>query len=443
MQHILLLGAGRSATVLISYLFGQAATLGWQVTVADLSVAHVPVPDQGNVRVIALNIQDEAQLTIQVQDADLVISLLPALFHPIVARMCLKFRKNLVTASYATPELKQLHQEAQEAGLVFLMEAGLDPGIDHMSAMALLNRIRQQGGQIISYKSYTGGLISPESDNNPWHYKFTWNPRNVVLGGQGTAKYLENGSYKFIPYHQLFKRTEPLWVLNLGQFDGYANRDSLLYQEPYGLQGLQTLIRGTLRRRGYCQAWHLLVQLGLTDDSYLLPESQNLTYRQFLESFLPPALHPQNDWLTRVANYLNIPLDSEELALLQWLDFPEEPVGLEQGTPAQILEKLLLQKWALDPQDKDMVVMQHLVTYELNGEKKALTSSLVVLGEDRDHTAMAKTVGLPVGMATKLILQGKVIFKGVVIPTHAAIYEPVLAELETYGIAFMEEERIV
>lgn len=440
MPHILLLGAGRSATVLISYLFTQALTQGWQVTVADLSVAHVPQPENKQLRVISLNIQDDVQVTAEIAGAGLIISLLPAALHPVVARLCLKLRKNLITASYVTPELRALHQEAKAAGLLFLMESGLDPGIDHLSAMALLNKIRGAGGKILSFKSYTGGLISPESDTNPWHYKFTWNPRNVVLAGQGTAKYIEDGRYKFIPYHQLFHRTEPLEVQSLGAFDGYANRDSLLYQEPYGLQHVPTLIRGTLRRRGYCQAWHLLVQLGLTDDNYLVPETEKLTYRGFILSYLPAAPEPNPDWVTQVADYLNIPPDNEALALLEWLEFPEEPVGLAQATPAQVLEKLLLQKWHLHPEDKDMVVMQHLVTYELRGRQKQISSSLVVRGENSSHTAMAKTVGLPVGIAAQLILQGKIKEKGVVIPTQPAFYEPMLAELETYGITFLEEE---
>ncbi|MGV3586728.1 MAG: saccharopine dehydrogenase C-terminal domain-containing protein [Adhaeribacter sp.] len=441
MPHTLLLGAGRSATVLIAYLFRQANILGWRVTVADLSVAHLPKPEQEYLQVISLNIQDEAQLKAQMQEADLIISLLPATYHPIIARWCLNLRKNLITASYVTPEIQELHQAAKEAGLLFLMEAGLDPGIDHLSAMALLDTIRQKGGNILSYKSYTGGLIAPESDTNPWHYKFTWNPRNVVLAGQGTAKYLEDGRYKFIPYHQLFNRTEQISILDLGEFDGYANRDSLLYQEPYGLQNVQTIIRGTLRRRGYCQGWHLLVQLGLTNDFYQLPESTRLTYRQFLESYLPPTTNAQTDWVNRAAAYLNIPPASEALALLQYLEFPEEPINLEQATPAQVLEKLLLQKWALQPQDKDMVVMQHLVTYELNEERRELKCSLVVLGEDQHQTAMAKTVGLPVGIAAKLILTGQLPYTGVVIPTHPNIYIPLLRELETYGISFVEEER--
>lgn len=439
MPHILLLGAGRSATVLISYLFSQAQIQNWHVTVADLFVGHVPPPENNQQRVISLNIQDEEQVTAEIGAADLVVSLLPAALHPVVARQCIKLCKNLITASYVTPEIQALHQEAREAGLIFLMEAGLDPGIDHLSAMALLDKIRAMGGRVISFKSYTGGLVSPESDTNPWHYKFTWNPRNVVLAGQGTAKYLENGDYKFIPYHHLFNRAEPLAIANLGAFDGYANRDSLLYQEPYGLQNVQTLVRGTLRRRGYCQAWHLLVQLGLTDDSYFLPETEKFTYRQFIQSYLPAAL-PTTDWVSKLSDYLSLSPGNEALHLLSWLDFPDEPIGLPQATPAQILEKLLLQKWQLQPQDKDMVVMQHLINYELNGRQKQIKASLVVLGEDSHHTAMAKTVGLPVGMAAKLILQGHIKEKGVVIPTQPAFYKPILAELETYGITFREEE---
>jgi len=330
----------------------------------------------------------------------------------------------------------------REAGLTFVMEAGLDPGIDHMSALAIIKKIKQQGGQINTFKSYTGGLMAPESDNNPWHYKFTWNPRNVVVAGQGTAKYLEDGQMKYIPYQRLFYRTESLSVLTVGEFDGYANRDSLLYREPYNLPGISTLIRGTLRRKGYCQAWHQLVQLGLTDDTYFLQNPADMTYRAFIKSFLPAPQIQDQPWDESLAIYLNLSPASEEIARIKWLEFPEVPIGISNATPAQILEKLLTQKWKLNSEDKDMIVMQHIFEYNLDDNKRRLTSSLVVMGENSHGTAMAKTVGLPVGIIAKLLLQNKILHPGIVIPTIADIYEPVLAELEKYGICFVEEESV-
>ena len=440
MKNILLLGAGRSAFVLIAYLRNQASQLGWQLTIGDISVAHLQdMALPGTVRLLTLHIGEEGRLQAEIKAADLVISLLPAALHPVIARWCVQYKKHFLTASYVSPEIKVLQEAAYRLNLVFMMEAGLDPGLDHMSAMAAIQRIQQAGGTLTAFRSYTGGLVAPESDTNPWHYKFSWNPRHVVLAGQGTAKYLEGKQIKYIPYHQLFKRVEPLQVLTLGAFDGYANRDSLLYREAYGLSDISTLIRGTLRRQGYCQAWHLLVALGLTADDYVLEDSGQLTYRQFLEAFLPPASGAQA-WPHRVADYLGIPPDSAEISRLQWLEFPPEPIGLQQATPAQVLEKLLTTKWALNPDDKDLVVMQHLLEYELAGRSHRLKASLVVTGEDGRQTAMAKTVGLPLGIIARMILQGQVTRRGVLIPTHPEIYEPVLAELQTQGIHFVEEQ---
>lgn len=441
MRNILLLGAGLSAATLIQYLTKQAAQCGWLLTIADLSVDHLKEAAlPAFIKLKVLNIQQEDEVKTELEKVDLVISMLPAGFHPAVARLCLSLKKHLVTASYVSPEIREMDAAAKKAGLLFMMEAGLDPGIDHMSAMAIIQKIKNKGGEIAAFKSYTGGLIAPESDNNPWHYKFTWNPRNVVLAGQGTAKYLENNTCKYIPYHQLFNRTELLTIPALGEFDGYVNRNSLLYREPYGLQNIPTIIRGTLRRRGFCQGWHQLVQLGLTDATYTIRNSAGLTYRQFLESYLP-ASKPDKNWLIRLAEYLHINPGSKEMALLEWLGFEEELIDLENATPAQILEKLLTQKWQLAPYDKDMVVMQHIFEYKLGDEKRRLTSSLVVIGEDAQQTAMAKTVGLPVGIITKLILQKQLNYAGVLIPTLADIYEPVLEELANYGITFIEEDR--
>ncbi|WP_299759880.1 saccharopine dehydrogenase C-terminal domain-containing protein [uncultured Pontibacter sp.] len=444
MKKILVLGAGRSASSLIKYLFDNATAENWHITIGDISVTHLQplVEPISFADTITFNVHNAEQRAKEVAKADLVISLLPAIFHIEVAKECLKQQKHLITASYVSSDFLALHAEAQKKNLTIIMEAGLDPGIDHMSAMRIIGSIKSNGGKLTSFKSYTGGLVAPESDNNPWNYKFTWNPRNVVLAGQGTAKYIKKGQYKYIPYHKLFKRTDEFYVEGFGHFEGYANRDSLSYREPYGLLNIPTMLRGTLRRKGFCEAWDVFVQLGLTDDSYTLDGSERMTHRTFVESFLPPAASPSQSMAERVSLYLGIPLEGVVMQKLEWLElFEDTPVGIEAATPAQVLEKILKQKLSLAPGDKDMIVMQHLFEYELNGEQHEISSTLAALGEDEVQTAMAKTVGLPVGILAKLLLQGKITHRGIVIPIHPELYEPVLAELEEHGIVFVETER--
>ncbi|RDV16060.1 saccharopine dehydrogenase [Pontibacter diazotrophicus] len=446
MKRILLLGAGRSAASLIQYLCDNATAESWRIRIGDISVGHLQPLMEAVTCVDLLNfdVHNERQRAEEVQQADLVISLLPAAFHILVAQECLKQNKNLITASYVTPAFKALHQEAEEKNLTILMESGLDPGIDHMSAMAVIHRLKDAGGKITSFKSFTGGLVAPESDNNPWRYKFTWNPRNVVLAGQGTAKYIKNGTYKFIPYHQLFKRTDEFFVEGYGQFEGYANRDSLSYREPYGLADIPTMLRGTLRRPGYCAAWDVFVQLGLTDDSYTLEGTENMTHCSFIEAFLPPATTQGQSITERLAAYTGIPADGTIMEKIVWLGlFEEKSIELTGATPAQVLEKILKEKWTLAPGDKDMIVMQHLFEYEQEGEKREITSTLVATGDDETHTAMAKTVGLPVGILAKLLLQGKINQRGVVIPIYPELYKPVLEELKQFGVDFVEKERVL
>ena len=280
--------------------------------------------------------------------------------------------------------------------------------------------------------------MHPDYDNNPWNYKFTWNPRNVVLAGQGTAQYIKQGKYKYIPYTKLFERTEVMEVLDAGEFEGYANRDSLGYRSAYGLEDIPTLFRGTLRRKGYCKAWNMFVQLGMTDDTYKVENSENLTYRAFINLFFP-----YNNELSveqKFCSYLNLSQDSEEFSKIEWLGvFTDTIVGLKDASPAQILQKICEEKWTLDAEDKDMIVMQHQFEYVQNGEQKKLNSSLLVFGDDPRYTSMAKTVGLPVAIAAKLILTGKINSTGVKIPTTKDIYIPVLKELEENGINFVEE----
>lgn len=444
--RLLLLGAGRSASALIQYLLRYAPAEKWFLTVADAQPAHlVPVlaAHSEYARAVPFDVHDAARLDELVRQADLVVSMLPAASHPVVARACLLHRRHLATASYVSPDMQALHAEAAAAGLVFLMECGLDPGLDHMSAMHVIQELKDKGARITGFRSYCGGLVAPESEgSNPWRYKFSWNPRNVVLAGQGgAAKYLENGELKFIPYPQLFGRAEVVTVPGHGHFEGYANRDSLSYQAAYGLADIPTMLRGTLRRPGYCAAWQVLVALGLTDDSAPLGNPATQPWQALVASRLPTPAVPENA-AAELASQLQLDPHGPELARLAWLGlFTERPVGLANATAAQLLEHLLLDKWQLGPHDRDQVVMQHQFEYELHGEARRRTASLVVVGTDAAHTAMAQTVGLPLGMAVRRVRRGAVAGRGVVIPTTAELYEPILTELAAdYGLAFQETD---
>ena len=366
--------------------------------------------------------------------------MLPAHLHIEIAKDCLQFKKHLVTASYISDAMQALDEEAKKHNLIFMNEIGLDPGIDHMSAMKAIDEIRSQGGNMLLFESFCGGLVAPESDNNLWNYKFTWAPRNVVLAGQGgAAKFIQEGTYKYIPYSALFRRTEFLEVEGYGKFEAYSNRDSLKYRSIYGLDHILTLYRGTIRRVGYSKAWNMFVQLGMTDDSYIMEDSENMSYRQFVNSFLP--YHPTDSVEIKTRLILKIDQDDIMWDKLLELDLfnPDKKVNLPHATPAQILEKILSDSWTLAPHDKDMIVMYHKFGYELNGEKQQIDSKMVCIGEDQTYTAMAKTVGLPVAMATLLILNGKITTPGVQLPIRKEVYLPILKELEEYGVVFNEQ----
>lgn len=441
MKKIVLFGAGKSAYTLVNYLVKEAEKNNWRITIADMHTA----PWEGKfkdefIELINFNLDNEALKNALIEESDLVISMLPARLHPSIAECCLKFSKNLITPSYVSPEMQAMDQEAKAKGLLFLNELGLDPGIDHMSAMKLIHYLKAQGASIEGFESFTGGLIAPESDNNPWHYKFTWNPRNVILAGQGGAvKFLHNGKFKYIPYHKLFDRTEIVHIDGYGDFEGYANRDSLKYIDLYGLKGVKTMYRGTFRRPPFCKAWHVLAQIGATDDSYVMEDSENMTYRDFINTFL--KYREKDSVEIKLAYYLGIDVDGDEMRLLTWAGlFEKKKIGLKRATPAQILQHLFEEKWALEPGDKDMIVMWHLLNYQLNGESHRMESAMVVLGDDKFNTAMAKTVGLPIGIAAKHILNGNIQARGVCLPLEADIYDPILTELEEYGIHFVEKQ---
>jgi saccharopine dehydrogenase-like NADP-dependent oxidoreductase len=445
MTNILIIGAGRSATALIKYVLDKAETYNWFVMVADadLAAAEQKVKDHPNGRAVWLDVIKTNDRRDLIGRADVVVSLVPAHLHLEVAHDCIKLKKHLITASYVSQEMYRLGDEARNRQLIFMGEMGLDPGIDHMSAMKKIDEIKEKGGKIKAFRSYTGGLIAPECDDNPWHYKFTWSPRNVVLAGQGTAQYLEEGKFKFIPYNRLFKEYRMVQIPELGEFEVYANRDSLLYRDVYGLEGIPNILRGTLRYRGFCDAWHALVKIGLTDGSFPILDSGALTYHELMEAYVSPDI-VGNSVKERVANLIGEPLDSPVIKRLEWLGlFRKKRINLHNATPALILEQLLVKKWQLKPDDKDMIVMHHEFEYKLKGEERLLTTSLIMQGENAVDTAMAKLVGLPMGIFVKLVMQGKITSKGVNIPVEKEVYEPVLSELEDYGVVFKEQETVL
>tara|TARA_Y100000385_G_scaffold49614_3_gene46325 strand:- start:247 stop:1620 length:1374 start_codon:yes stop_codon:yes gene_type:complete len=443
MRNILIIGAGRSATSLIKYLLDKSEKEDLFITIGDLSIESAQKFSNGhpNAKGIKLDVFDAPQRSQAIKFSDLVISMLPARFHIEVAKDCILYKKHLVTASYVSDEMQALDEDAKANGLVFMNEIGVDPGIDHMSAMQVIDRIRDAGGIILMFESFTGGLIAPESDNNLWHYKFTWNPRNVVLAGQGgAAEFIQEGTTKYIPYHRLFRRTEFLDVEGYGRFEALANRNSLKYRSIYGLEDVLTLYRGTMRRVGFSKAWNMFVQLGLTDDSYKIDNSEDLTYRDYINLFLPYS--PTDSVELKIRHALRIDQDDLMWYKLLELDIFNEvkKIGIKNATPAQALQKILMEKWKLNPNDKDMIVMYHKFGYELNGEKHQIDSKMVLIGEDQTYTAMAATVGLPVAMAALKILNKEITTPGVQRPINKEVYTPILNELEEYGIHFREEE---
>ena len=443
MRKILIIGSGKSASYLLKYLLDKANSENLHIIVGDININHAKklIANHQNAEAILLDVFDETSRISAIQNADIVVSMLPARFHIEVAKDCIKYGKHMVTASYVSKEMQALDEEAKAKDLILMNEIGVDPGIDHMSAMQVLDKIRDKGGDIILFESFTGGLVSPENDTNLWNYKFTWNPRNVVIAGQGgAAKFLQEGTYKYIPYNRLFRRTEFLDVDGFGRFEAYANRDSLKYQSVYGLNTIKTLYRGTMRRVGFSRAWNIFVSLGMTDDSYTIDDSENMSYRDFTNSFLPYS--PTDSVELKLRHALKIDQDDIVWDKLMELNIfsSKKMVELNKATPAQILQKILMDSWTLEANDKDMIVMYHKFGYTLNGKKHQIDATMVTLGKDQTYTAMAKTVGLPVAMATLAILNKKITTPGVQIPITKEVYNPILKELEDFGIIFNEKE---
>lgn len=421
MQKILVFGAGKSATCLIDFLIKTCEQNSWELIVADGNPALAASKTGNNpfAKPVGLDAENAQQRGALIEQADIVISLLPPALHFLIAGDCIRYGKNLLTASYTDDRIRELQPEIEKQGLLFLCEMGLDPGIDHMSAMQLIHRIQKEGGTITSFYSHCGGLIAPESDDNPWHYKISWNPRNVVIAGNAGAIFREADEIKNISYEGIFQNCSKADIPGLGQLAWYPNRDSLSYILLYGLETAHDFIRTTLRYPTFCDAWQYIVKAGLTDDKTILA-TEGLTFKEWSKSIQP---------FITIAN-------EKQFAFLGL--FEENNVPATAKTSADILQYLLETKLTMQPYDKDMIVMLHEIKYRIAEKEYQVKSSLIVKGEDNLRTAMAKTVGLPLGIAAKLILQGKIATKGLHIPIIPEIYEPVMRELEKEGIIFNE-----
>lgn len=423
MNTVLLIGAGKSATVLIDYLVKEAQKKVWKLIIADANREQVLAKTNHSpfAEPVGLNVTNDEERSALIQKADLVISMMPPALHYLVAKDCVEHGKHLLTASYLDDKIKALDEQLKQKGLLFLCEMGLDPGIDHMSAMKIIDGIKTNGGHVSSFKSHCGGLVAPESDDNPWHYKISWNPRNVVLAGKAGAEYKLDGKVVHKDYQQLFTGCEEVKVDGLAALAIYPNRDSLSYMPVYHLDDATTFVRTTLRYPDYCRGWNAVVQSGLTNDTDTL-DIHNTNFKQWSAPLLP---------------FVN----NENKAMLEFLGlFDDEIIPATAKNSADVLQYLLETRLAMQEHDKDMIVMLHEIGFEnTEGKKQTTESSLVVKGEDNLRTAMAKTVGLPLGIAAKLILDGSIQMRGVHIPISKEVYEPVLKELENFGISFTEK----
>jgi saccharopine dehydrogenase (NADP+, L-glutamate forming) len=431
-KHILLFGAGKSATVLIEYLKELSIEKQWQVTVADreLAVVESKIGEHPLVKAKQVDLTDAADRGNLISSADVVITLLPPALQYPVAMDCLERGKHFLSASYTDPQIQLLANQIEQKGILFLAEMGLDPGIDHMSAMQMINHIKSRGGQIQSFRSHCGGLVAPSADNNPWHYKFSWNPRNVVIAGKAGATYRENGKTCSKPYQEVFDKCETVFIEGLGELAMYPNRDSLSYIPTYDLEETKTFIRTTLRYPDYCLGWNRLIAVGLTNEDNMI-DSDGLSIGAFFQQHFKQ--HGIN--IAGLSEKENILFTSIGL-------FDETLVNRGSTSSADILQWILENKWALAAGDTDMIVMLHEIKYSLNDINKLIKSQLVVIGKNSLQTAMAQTVGLPLGIAASLLLEGTIQVRGLHIPTLPAIYEPVLTVLKERGISFVEGETL-
>lgn len=441
-RKILILGAGRSSNHLIQYLAANSARLNISITILDINLSQVPqsLKTDQNLQFIQIDKEALNPYELYIQHSEIVISMLPAFMHLDIAKLCLKCESHLITPSYISEGMTALGVEAKGKNLIFLNEMGFDPGIDHMTTMEVYHKILDKGGKLYSYRSYAGGLVAPKSDNNPWNYKFSWNPRNVILAGQGgEIIFKENGEKKSLSYQNLFKQHETIEVQGNQSFDAYANRDSIQYEGKYGWTDLQTILRGTLRKQGFCKAWNFLIELGLTDDSSTITLNHTASFYDFYSHFyqLPETDHLLDDFCVK----FNLTKEDKLITKLIFIGFfdRDSKLSIVQGTPAQILQSILEEKWKLEDHDTDWVVMAHFFEYELGGHRYQIESSMTLEGEDEHFTAMSKTVGMPIALACELILENKITKSGVLMPIFSEVYLPVLRRLEEMNIRFHEK----
>jgi saccharopine dehydrogenase-like NADP-dependent oxidoreductase len=425
---------------LIHYLLSHAARNKWRVIVADSDANAIAEKTNGHAfaEVAAIDVTNAAEREQLVAQSDIVVSLMPPHLHIKLAEDCLKYKKNLITSSYITPEMKAMDKEVKESGLMFMCEMGLDPGIDHMTANQIIHSIQRVAGSITSFKSYCGGLVAPENDDNPWHYKFSWNPRNVIFAGRDGAKYLNQGKHVDVPYEKMFDNSKRIKIDGIGSFAFYPNRDSLNYLEQYDVPEIKTFLRATLRHPSFCKGWNAIVALGLTSDEDEFEGGQN-TYASWLKQ--KTGYHNGIPLKEYVAKILKLQPEDHVLPMIEWLGIlDEKPLPYGRKSSALHLLDLLQEKWKMGPAEKDMVIMQHEVEYTHKERTIKLCSTMTLKGESRDYSAMSKTVGLPMGILARMVLTNKLnIPTGVHIPNMPNVYRPVLTELKHHGISFKEE----
>ncbi|MGD8396170.1 MAG: saccharopine dehydrogenase C-terminal domain-containing protein [Candidatus Eiseniibacteriota bacterium] len=443
MKQVLVLGAGKSSPHLIRRLLMMAEIHDWFVTVGDLDteLAHARVADHPRGNAIHFDVNDAHLRDTQIRHADLVVNMLSPEFLDLIAWDCVTHGRHMLSVSYRDQAIRELEPDAQRAGVLMLCELGLDPGIDHMSAMALIHRVRASGRRITSFCSYGSGIPAPDQEQNPFRYLITWNPRNVVMAGEEGAQYMEDGKIKIVPYHHVFHHTWRVDVDGVGTLEAYPNRDSLSYMRAFGLEDVRTMIRGTLRYPGWSETWAQVVQLGLPNEDMRIPGLADRTYRDVVEMFLPLNVSgPKIE--TRIARFLGISPTGSIIEKLRWLGLlSDERIGCRGETAADMLKHVMLGKLGMTPELRDLVVLQHEIEVEDPAGRHAperIVSTLVVEGEAAGHTAMAKTVGLPAALAAELVLEGRLHLTGCHIPTHPSIYEPILAGLARDGIEFGE-----
>ena len=428
-KKIILFGAGRSARHLVYFLVEGAVLGQWTVVVADTNVSHW-LDEYGQMNHVEFIAGDAAEAKFRhklIAHSNLVISMLPAFMHAEVVKDCINFHVHVFTPSYVSPEVNAMNERAIQEGVLVLNEMGVDPGIDHISAMEIIHRLKSKGAEIESFESYTGGLVAPASDDNLWGYKISWNPRNIILAGSsGHAMYRENDKLRMVPYFKLFDEVETVVASDGVCYDAYANRNSVHYLELYGLENVRKLVRGTLRKQGYCRGWSFLVKNGFVNDDTKIPAAAFSTWKDLSQSLLGVNFNINNE-NEQVADML------QEIGI-----FSNEPLSKKELTCAQHLQELLEKKWVLKEGDRDMIVMVHKFGYNLNGKKFMLTSSMVLEGDDELKTAMSKTVGMPIAFAVQRLFNGDFSSRGVQIPVSPEFYEPLLHDLNNYGISFIE-----